>query len=194
MAYRDDILAPFRWAHNLWLGWIRSPAKSRVDRSRMYVWVHLGLVITGWALMFHPYGVGALAYFDKQQNETLALCIIAGSTVCILGSLMGTRYWFPSAVTDVRLPYLFAVGGQLSVIFSLCLYEFTLAVHQTVYGNMSSALAFVIIGGCTQTAVVCIKEIHRINRLDRIVNRGAIRRRKERYGLSVDIAEVEDFQ
>ncbi|OBL08219.1 hypothetical protein A5646_12850 [Mycobacterium sp. 1245499.0] len=192
MAYRDDILAPFRLVRDLWLLWVRSPAKSRVDRSRMYLWVHLGLVITGWALMFHPSGVGAMAYFDKQQNETLALCVIVGSTVCILGSLMGTRHWFPSAKTDVRLPYLFAVGGQISVIFTLCLYEFTLAVHQSTYVNLSGALAFAIIGGCTQTALVCIKEIHRINRLDRIVNRGTIRRRKSRYDLSVDIGEAEE--
>lgn len=193
MAYRDDILAPFRWVHHLWVMWVRTPAKARVDRSRMYLWVHLGLVVTGWALMFHPYGPGALAYFDHTQNETLALCVIVGSTTCILGSLMGTRHWFPSAVSDVRLPYLFAVGGQISVIFTLCLYEFTLATHQSMYVNVSGALGFAIVGGCTQTALVCIKEIHRINRLDRIVRRGALRRRKERYGLSVDIAEVEDF-
>jgi hypothetical protein len=107
---------------------------------------------------------------------------------------MGTRYWFPSAVTDVRLPYLFAVGGQISVVFTLCLYEFALVRHQSVYASISGALVFAVIGGCTQTALVCIKEIHRINRLDRIVRRGALRRRKERYGLSADFAEVEDHR
>ncbi|OCB41884.1 hypothetical protein A5677_00490 [Mycobacterium malmoense] len=179
--------------HHLWLAWARTPAKSRVDRSRMYLWVHLGLMITGGALFFHPYGAGALVFFDEQTNQALATCIVAGSTTCVLGSLMGTTYWFPSAVTDVRLPYLFAVGGQVSVIMSLCTYELALARHTSLQGNLSGALAFAIVGGCIQTALVCIKEIHRINRLDRIIRRGGIRRRRERYGLSVDVAEIDQI-
>ncbi|WP_141681922.1 hypothetical protein [Mycobacterium malmoense] len=175
------------------MAWARTPAKSRVDRSRMYLWVHLGLMITGGALFFHPYGAGALVFFDEQTNQALATCIVAGSTTCVLGSLMGTTYWFPSAVTDVRLPYLFAVGGQVSVIMSLCTYELALARHTSLQGNLSGALAFAIVGGCIQTALVCIKEIHRINRLDRIIRRGGIRRRRERYGLSVDVAEIDQI-
>lgn len=172
MSYRDDILAPYRWVRELWLKWLRTPAKSRIDRGRMYLWVHVGLIVVGATLHLHPYGIGPLVYFTRDQNHALATAIITGSTACILGALMGTQYWFPSAVTDIRLPYLFAAGGQISVIASLVSYEWALAQHVDVYqGALPGALGYSILGGCAHTALVALKEIHRINRLDRIVTR-----------------------
>lgn len=183
MAYRDDILAPFRWLRDLWFSWVRRPAKSRIDRSRMYLWVHLGLITSGAALLARPWGPGVLSYYTPEQNKTLAVCILVGSVTCVLGSLMGTRFWFPSAQTDVRLPYLFAIGGQLSVITSLVTFEAAAFVHNDANANLSGALAFSIIGGCCQTALVAFKEMHRINRLERIVRRGRPARRRRRRAL-----------
>lgn len=192
MSYRDDILAPARWLRDLWVSWVRKPAKSRIDRSRMYLWVHCGLVVSGGALLAHPFGPGVLSYYSQEANKTLAVCIIVGSTTCVLGSLMGTRFWFPSAITDVRLPYLFAIGGQISVITSLVTFEAAAFVHNDVNANLSGALAFSIIGGCTQTALVALKEMHRINRLERIVRRGQPRRRRRTLERQLEAMTPED--
>jgi hypothetical protein len=137
--------------------WWLTPEGKRVDRSRMYVWVHGGLVFVGISIAVRP-RVGLLAQLSDGTNRALSACIIIGSTFALVGSAMGTRHFVPEAAVDLRRPYLFALGGQLSVIVSLTFYAWFITVHSDLIGTMAGALSIAIAGACIHIGLVAVKE------------------------------------
>lgn len=144
--------------------WWYTPEVKRVDRDRMYVWVHAGLALVGTGIMARP-EVGLLAVLSIDANRTLAAMILTGSSLALIGSALGSRWFVPDAATDLRIPYRFAVGGQVSVVASMSYYAVFITTHSDLVGTLAGGLSIMIGAGCTQYTVVAMKELSAAERI-----------------------------
>jgi hypothetical protein len=111
-----------------------------------------------------------MALISDQEQFALAMLMVTGSVVCLIGSLAGKRYFLPSARDDVRIGYWFMVFGQLSVILSLSFYLYiTLKFSPDLVTTLSGSLTLMINLGLVQSTANAIKEIRRVDKLDRQV-------------------------
>lgn len=144
--------------------WWHTPGVKRVDRDRMYIWVHVGLVFVGVSIAARPH-IGLLSLLSDSTNRALAGCIITGSSLALVGSAMGSRHFLPQAAIDLRRPYLFALGGQVSVVVSMTFYAWFITTHSDLIGTLSGALSLAIAGACIHITVVAVKEFFCAHRL-----------------------------
>jgi hypothetical protein len=144
--------------------WWRTPEPKRVDRERMYVWVHVGLLCVGLGIFARP-EVGLLAVLSVVENRALAVSIITGSALALTGAAMGSRWFLPRAAADLRLAYGCGIGGQCAVVFSLVYYAVVITSHSDLIGTMAGALSIMIGAACTQITAVAVKEFFRSWRL-----------------------------
>jgi hypothetical protein len=144
-----------RWAHKSF--------PVRIDHSRMYVWVHLGLSVVGLAIVLRPAMVG-LPLLSPDANRILGLLIVWGSGLCLIACCMGVGKFFRDANVDLRTPYGCGVFGQLSVVTSLgfYLYRLTFVAHLLWPQLMALGLSFGIFFALIHIDTVVIKEIWRI--------------------------------
>jgi drug/metabolite transporter (DMT)-like permease len=136
--------------------WANRPEPKRLDRERMYVWVHVGLILVGVGIAARPYSSGALSDLSTQTNEALALCMVVGSGICVVASMIGTA--------DLRIPYLMGGGGQISVMISLGTWVWQIEQTSDLIGTLSGGLAIAILCACVHYGVIAIKETVRITR------------------------------
>lgn len=151
------------WAR--FIAWCNRPEPKRVDRSRMYMWVHIGLVMVGVSVAVRPASAGVLTHLDADTNRALAVCMIIGSGLSLIGTAIGGRWFFPKAARDVRLPYMIGVSGQLSVIASLTFYTRVIWMYSDTVGTLGGGLSLTILCACVHISTVAIKEIVRVQRL-----------------------------
>lgn len=94
---------------------------SRLDHGRMYVCIMFGLFI--WSMSLLTIGPIPNSVIDELTDYTqiiLSLCIFVGSSVCIVGIFIGTRFipW----IKDIRLAFKFALWGMPAIVGSVGTY------------------------------------------------------------------------
>lgn len=147
-----------RWAHKSF--------PTRIDHSRMYIWVHIGLVSVGMSIALRPEIVG-LPTISADFNRYLGMLIVWGSGLCLIACCMGLGRFFSDGKIDLRKPYGAGAFGQLSVVVSLVYY-----LYQLVFGVgvdwihlMALGLSFGITFALLHIDTVVLKEIWRIQHL-----------------------------
>lgn len=138
---------------------------DRLDHEPMYLWIHSGLVLVGLGLAIQPNVTGALAGMSRDYDRGLAIIIFAGSGCCLLGACMGFKRFVPEARVDVRLPYMAAAFGQISVVTSLTIFVVQIVEHSDLIGTLSGALSIAIMCACAQIAAMAIKETWRFQHM-----------------------------
>jgi hypothetical protein len=135
-----------------------SVSAGRLDHERMYLWVHTGLVLTGIGLLLAPQSAGMPTTISPTTVGLLALALIFGSSLTLLGAAMGSP-WFIPEVHDVRIPYAIAGCGQISVVAGLsCLV--VLGGRFNVIGLLLAAIAITISGGCLHVTGRFIADVY----------------------------------
>ena len=147
-----------RWSHRAY--------PTRIDHSRMYIWVHIGLVFVGLAIALRPKIVG-LPMISPDANRILGLLIVWGSGLCLIACCMGVGKFFRDANVDLRTSYGAGAFGQLSVVASLgyYLWRLTFFAHLPWPQLMSLGLSFAIMFALLHIDTVVVKEIWRIQHL-----------------------------
>lgn len=168
-----DALKPCRGLRHVWhrITWsvmvrLHCARTDRLDHEPMYLWIHSGLVLVGLGLAIQPKVTNsALAGLSRDFDRGLALIIFAGSGCCLLGACMGFKWFFPDAKVDVRLPYMAAAFGQVSVVTSLTIFVVIIVEHSDLIGTLSGALSIAIMFACAQIAGMAIKETWRFQHM-----------------------------
>lgn len=145
-----------RWAH-------KSEPK-RLDRERMYLWIHAALPFVGMAIALRPAALG-LPTISPDANRMLGLLIVWGSGLCLISASMGVARFLPDSTRDTRIPYGSGAFGQLSVVTSLTFYLWQIARITPLIPLMIVAVSFGIVGACLHITTVMAKEIWRIQHL-----------------------------
>lgn len=143
--------------------WIHTEKHDRVDRETMYLWVHAGLMFLGLGISLKPIPQGVLHDMTRDGFRALAILILAGSTLCLIGAAMGSRWFLPSARVDRRVPYAFAAFGQVSVVSSLFFADLMTIENADLVGTLGGSLTFAIGFACSQLASIAAKEAWRFN-------------------------------
>lgn len=143
--------------------WIHTEKHDRADRETMYLWVHGGLAFLGLGISLKPVPTGALASMTRDGFRALAILILCGSGICLLGAAMGSRWFFPYAALDRRIPYVFAAFGQISVVSSLFFADLLIIEQDDLVGTLGGSLTFAIGLACLQMAIIAGKEAWRFN-------------------------------
>ena len=143
-----------------WHRWLHTAEAKRVDRERMYVWIHLGIISIGLSVVLLPaavnIGIGA------GVNTTLGALILLGSGLCLVSSAMGTSKFMPETKIDVRVPYLSGAFGQLSVVAAISYFLVHIAAHLPWIINLQVGYSYAIALGCLHISAVALKEAWRI--------------------------------
>lgn len=138
---------------------------DRLDREPMYLWIHTSLVLVGIGLAIKPNVSGVLAGMSRDYDRGLAIIIFAGSGCCLIGACMGFKRFLHDAIVDIRLPYMAAAFGQISVVTSLSIFVYMIVAHSDLIGTLSGALSIGIMGACAQIAASAVKETWRFQHM-----------------------------
>jgi hypothetical protein len=167
----EDAAAKIEWVvvgfYNLALDLIEKVfhRPSRLDHGPMYVCVIFALFL--WSLSLLIAGPIKYSVLDELSDETqdaLALCIFAGSSMCLIGILSGTRFF--ARHTDPRRSYLWGVAGTPTTTAAVWIY-FWAVVHgatSPLLSGMGSALSLLIPVGAFINAGLFLIERRRITR------------------------------
>lgn len=133
----------------------KGPVKGRIDHSRMYICTMFGLFFLSLSLlMVGPIPGSVLADMSAWTQAMLAVCNLVGSTICISGIMLGTRFFRPK--TDIRVCYQIGEWGIVSICSSMFFYVLGVIGHVkgVFWGSaLSSALGFAILIGCAWLAI-----------------------------------------
>lgn len=146
--------------------WGHREEYARIDHSRMYLWVHIGLPMVGLGIVLRPRMVG-LPTISPDSNRLLGLLIVWGSGLCLIAACMGVGWFVRRAKTDKRIPYASGAFGQLSVVVSLVFYLWVLIFQAGLdfVQILELGLTFTIAMACLHIDVVVIKEIWRVTHI-----------------------------
>lgn len=136
-----------------------SVSHDRLDHERMYLWVHTGLVLVGVGFAFGGQPAGATLPINPGTHGLLALALVFGSTLALIGAAMGSP-WFLPQVHDIRIPYVVAGFGQVSVVAGLSAFV-TIAADTTLIGMLSAGLAVTISAGCLHVTYRFIADVYK---------------------------------
>jgi hypothetical protein len=70
----------------------------RLDRHDTYVGILIYVWFAGLGIFLLPIGTGTIGAMDPDQQKLLAMCMLIGSTLCLLGSAAGEP-------ADIRVTY-----------------------------------------------------------------------------------------
>jgi hypothetical protein len=149
---------------NWFIRWLHKSEAKRIDRERMYLWVHTGLPFVGLGIALRPEMVG-LPTISPDANRLLGLLIVWGSGLCLISACMGMSGFMQVTKLDVRIPYGSGAFGQLSVVTSLSYYIWQIARISPWIHVMGLGLTFCIAFACLHITGVAIKEIWRVQHL-----------------------------
>lgn len=138
-------------------------AHGRLDHERMYLWVHSGLVLTGIGLLLHPESTSVSTSINHSTIALLALALIFGSSLTLIGAAMGSS-WFLPQIHDIRIPYMIAGCGQISVVAGLASLV-VLPGHFSVLGFLLAAIAVTISGGCLHITWRFVADVYKRSQL-----------------------------
>lgn len=138
---------------------------GRKDHGPMYVCVMIGLF--GWSLSLLIAGPIRYSIIDELSDTAqniLAGSIFVGSSMCLTGIVLGTR--FIRRNIDIRICYAWGAAGTPGVSVAVGVY-FWAAVHGSVspiLSGMAGALSLMIPVGAVWNAVYFWRERRRIER------------------------------
>lgn len=163
-----DVTTVIRQADYLRLRHPEIVKTQRLDRHDSYIWFNLALLAFGWVVMFVEVPYSNLGSAALGTQETLGISLLLGSTLTLVGSLLGLRVgrWriAPSVCNnsvsiilgdDIRVPYVLAWGGLFSTSISMAFYGYTVIASAGVarMGNTLGGIAAIGIGGMCLTLV-----------------------------------------
>jgi len=94
---------------------------ARPDHGPMYICVMIGLAMVSLSILIAgPVPTSVIADLSWTTQQLLASVIFIGSVMCIIGSSMCSKYFFPFA--DQRSAYAWGIGGSISTAISVELY------------------------------------------------------------------------
>lgn len=150
----------------------------RLDRHDSYVWMNIGLWMVGVGILLAPAPNTAVSSLSWDAQKSLALCILIGASVSLVGTSLGMAlpfggYFFRSISRnllsemlgdDVRTPYAFAWLGLFSTGIGVGGYGWTIYEHSTFIGTLGGGLSFAILGMCCTLGGKFVARIGRYTR------------------------------
>lgn len=128
---------PERWKHR----------STRPDHSRFYMCIMWSLFCSTGIMFFAPQDVPLVVKMNPGIEHTLAMVLCLGTSCCIAGFSMGSRFFVPKA--DVRNAYRLAILALPSNVAALGLFAFTMARaahwNPTLTFYSASSTVFIII-------------------------------------------------
>lgn len=138
---------------------------DRKDHGPMYICVIIGLFLWSLSLLIAgPIRYSILDELNDTAQNILGVSIFLGSSMCLIGILLGTRFIRPKI--DIRLCYAWGAAGTPAVSIAVWVY-FWAVVHGSVspvLSGMSGALSLMIPLGAVWNAVYLWRERRRIER------------------------------
>lgn len=121
---------------------------QRMDRHDYYIGVLIALWFAGVGVVLVPIGTGALASLAGSTQKLLALALILGSSLSLLGASLGPpshfrwfnpmRWWFP----EFKEGYAYGIGagGQFCIGVALGFFGWTVLVNGSLIGSITGLL------------------------------------------------------
>lgn len=135
----------------------RGGATGRIDRDEVYVGVLVALWLAGIGIMVTPIGSGTIATLEESTQKLLALCMMVGASIALLGSASGRPsvwitwpfrmaaksgrlFGYDTAPVAVRHAYLMGAAGLIAFNVSLFFLGWTILTTGTVVGTATGSL------------------------------------------------------
>lgn len=142
------------------------PEPPRLDRHDTYVGILIYVWLAAVGIYLLPIGTGTIGAMDPQQQKLLSVCMFLGSTLCMIGSAMGTPTnikitkpfrWVlrsrlvrrlrrhPYAPLPVRHCYRISVAGLSANIVAFAFFTGQLLTSGSVVGSMTGMLPPILV-------------------------------------------------
>jgi hypothetical protein len=131
---------------------------KRIDRDDVYVGVLIALWFAGLGIMVTPIGSGTIATLEVSTQKLLAICMVIGASIALLGSasgrptlrvtwpfrmvakLFGRLFRHATDPVEIRHAYLMGAGGLIAFNASLFCLAWTIITNSTVVGTATGIL------------------------------------------------------
>ena len=132
--------------------------RERIDRDDVYVGVLIALWFAGLGIVLAPIGAGAIATLEFSTQKLLAVCMMFGSSIALLGSASGRptlKVTWPLRMAsrpigrlfgqdvgpvEVRNAYLMGAAGLIAFNVSLLVLASTIVTNSTIVGTATGIL------------------------------------------------------
>jgi len=132
--------------------------RDRIDRDDVYVGVLIALWFAGLGIIAAPIGSGAIATLEFSTQKLLAVAMMFGSSIALIGSASGRptlRITWPLRMAakwigrlfghdvgpvEVRNAYLMGAAGLIAFNFSLLVLASTIITNSTIIGTATGIL------------------------------------------------------
>lgn len=131
----------------------------RLDRSRWYVWLQVGLLMVGQGIVLRPTPAGVLASLGATSNDLLGMTMVLGSMFSLVGSAIGLPWCLPNE-SDLRIPHALGFFGQFAVLNSIAAYALIITLHSDLIGTLGGGLAIVIAAASAQQLWCFARDIY----------------------------------
>lgn len=161
------------------------PEPPRLDRHETYIGILIYVWLASVGIYLLPIGSGTIGAMDPSQQKLLAICMFLGSTLCMMGSAMGTptnlritkpfRWVLKSrpvrwlrrqryAPLPTRHCYRLGVAGLTANIVAFGFFTGQLLTGGSIIGSMTGLLPPILVVTWFRKA----RKLHRIaNQMDR---------------------------
>lgn len=156
---------------------------TRLDRHDAYVGPLIALWLAGLGIALVPIGVGAIATLEPDTQKLLALCMLVGTTIALMGAGAGEpTIWVFRAVRRVartpglrwmrhlepnfavRHAYLFGAGGLIAVDVGLGWFGYAVITNGTVIGSATGSITPILFIVYLKLTRKFIREYRRMTR------------------------------
>lgn len=154
--------------------------RGRIDRHPFYLAPHFAALGYSVSVLAGAPVTSNLAALSPQTKFTMAVCFLIGSTLVLLGAVMGLHVWKWDIVPgvsehiaasrvgdDVRLPYTFGGIGMFSIGVSTGIYAST--SFGSTFGSLGGWLTGSIAVACAFMAAVFYRRVRQYSRTLKVI-------------------------
>ncbi len=151
----------------------------RQDREETYIAILISLGFSGLGIYLLPIGTGAVATLDPSTQRLLAVSMMMGTTMALLGSCLGPRNlkitWpmrtiiplitrRPFTPLPLRHCYRIGAAGLIACCSSLFFFTGTLINVGNLVGTFTGLMSPLLFGFWTAKCIRLIREARRMDR------------------------------
>lgn len=149
----------------------------RLDRHPFYIAPHVGVWSYAWCIFVGAPVTNNVASLGAVTRYTMAGCFLVGSSLALIGVVMGARVgrWrfvrrvqnhatSPLLGDDITLPYWLGICGLVSIAVSMAIYSST--SFKTTAGSLGGWLTAVLAAACLALIPMLHKRIREFDRHD----------------------------
>ena len=150
--------------------WSKSVSDRRIDRGPMYVAVIIALWCSGLSMsILGPSPKSTISELSEATQNLLALMLVLSSSICVIGSLSGSRYFLRR--WPRRRSYSWALSALPIICSCLAFYGYAALAHTPNWPSALGGLLAPMLGwGSAVNWIFLVLETRRISRnVDTIV-------------------------